>query len=157
MSKVRLADIPDMDAICELGREMHEQSVYAEIKPDEPKFRMFLAGLMGIKGGIVLVIVDDDDKPQGFIAGAMEELFYSRQRMATDIGVYVRESYRHLAPAMYKKFIAWAESKTRMSQITLGISSGIGDPERTGKMFESLGLSRVGGIFVKIVKRAARK
>jgi len=156
MSGIRLADIPDMDAICELGRELLSQSVYANIKPDDEKFRLFVAGLMGLKNGSVLVVVDDEDKPQGFMLGMVEELFFSRQRMATDLAVYVREGYRHLAPHMFKKFIKWAESKARMSQITLGISSGIGGEERTGKMYENLGLNRVGGIFVKIIERTVR-
>jgi len=153
MSGIRIADIPDIEEICTLGRELLAQSVYADIKPDESKFRLFVAGLMGNKAGTVLVVVDDNDKPQGFMIGMIDELFFSRQRMATDLAVYVREGYRHLAPRMFREFIKWAESKARVAQITLGISSGIGDAERVGRMYENLGLSQVGGIFVKRVKR----
>ena len=153
MNAIRTADIPDMDAICELASEMHEQSIYSDIKPDETKFRLFVAGIMGSKGGIVLLIVDEDDKPQGFLLGVLEELFFSRQRMATDLAVYVREGYRNLAPRLFKTFITWAESKSRVVQVTLGISSGIGDPERTGKMYEKLGFTQIGSINVKKVVR----
>jgi len=153
MSTIRLADIPDMDAICELASELLEQSIYNDIKPDETKFRLFVAGMMGSKGGIVLLIVDENDKPQGFLLGVLEELFFSRQRMATDLAVYVREGYRNLAPRLLKTFVTWAESKVRVAQITLGISSGIGDPERTCKMYEKLGFTQVGSINVKRVVR----
>ena len=151
MSGIRLGDIPDMAAIYKLGCELLSQSVYSNIKHDESKFKLFVAGLMGIKNGTVLVIVDDNDKPQGFLLGVVEELFFSRKRMATDLAVYVRKEYRHLAPKMFKEFIKWAESKSRMAQITLGISSGIGEPERVGKMYNSLGFTQTGGIFVKLV------
>lgn len=150
MSGVRLADIPDIKEIYKLGKELLELSVYSNIKDDEVKFKTFVAGLMGIKTGTVLVIVDDDDKPQGFMLGIVEELFFSKKRMATDLAVYVREGYRHLAPKMFKEFIKWAESKSRMAQITLGISSGIGDTERVGKMYNSLGFAQTGGIYVKL-------
>lgn len=153
MATIRKADIPDMDAICELARELLEKSIYNSIKPDDAKFRMFVAGLMGNKGGIVLVIVDRNDVPQGFLIGILEELFFSRQRMATDLAVYVRDGYRNLAPRLFKTFIEWAESKSRVAQITLGISSGIGDPERVSKMYENLGFAQVGSINVKKVVR----
>jgi len=144
-----------MDAICELANELLKQSIYSDIKPDETKFRLFVAGIMGSKGGIVLLIVDENDKPQGFLLGVLEELFFSRQRMATDLAAYVREGYRNLAPRLFKTFITWAESKARVAQITLGISSGIGDPERTCKMYEKLGFAQVGSINVKRVVRAS--
>jgi len=73
MSGIRLADIPDMADIVDLGRELLEASVYAGLKPDEQKFKMTIAGLMGHKKGIVLVVVDDNNKPQGFLAGITDE------------------------------------------------------------------------------------
>ena len=34
MSGIRLGDIPDMDAICDLATELQEMSSYAGIEPD---------------------------------------------------------------------------------------------------------------------------
>ncbi len=149
MSGIRLADIPDIDAICKLGEELLADSVYKDIKPDPQKFRMFLAGMMGNNKGIVLVVTDDHDRPQGFLIGMIEELFFSKRRMATDLAVYIRKEYRNLGGSLIKRFINWAESKPRVVQIMLGISSGSGDFDRVGAMYESFGLSRVGGIYVK--------
>ena len=148
MAHVRLADIPDIDAIVELGRELLSKSVYQGIKPDEQKFKVTVAGLIGHKRGVVYVIVDDDNKPQGFFLGMVEELFFSSKQYATDLAVYVRDGYRNLAPRMYNKFIAWAKNKPKVVEITLGVSSGIGDTERVGDLYEKLGLSRVGGLYL---------
>ena len=153
MSKVRIADIPDMKSIVELGYELLEKSTSNGIKVDESKFKMLVAGMIGSKKGIVYVVVDDNDVPQGFLLGMIDELFYSPQRFATDLATYVREEYRHLAPRMYKKFIAWAKSKPKVVEITLGISSGIGDTERVGKLYEKLGFSRMGGLYMTQVKK----
>lgn len=147
MSGIRLGDIPDMNEIQELGLELLEQSVYEGVKPDIPKFRTTVAGLMGSNKGIVLLVVDDQGSPQGFLLGIIDSLFWSQSRYATDIAVYVREGFRHLAPRLFQEFIEWAKSKPRVAHITLGLSSGIGEPDRVGRMYERFGLNRVGGIY----------
>ena len=152
MSGIRLGDVPDIDAIAELALELQDQSVYAGIKPDHQKFRRMVAGMMGDKTSRVLVVVDDDDKPQGFFIGLVEEFFFSRQRYGTDIAIYVREGFRHHAPAMCKKFIQWAGSKPRVVRIMFAVSSGFGNPGRVGRMYQSLGMSPCGGIYSKEVQ-----
>lgn len=151
MSGIRLGDVPDIDAICELATELQEHSTYAGIKPDRAKFRLLVANMMGDRTSRVLVVVDDNDKPQGFLIGLVEELFFSRYRYGTDLAVYVRKEFRHLAPAMFKQFITWAESKPRVVRIMFGISSGFGNPARVGRMYQSLGLLPCGGIYSKEV------
>lgn len=151
MSGVRLADIPDIDALCELGRELLEQSVYAGIKPDEYKFKTLLAGLMGSKNGTVLVVTDDDNQPQGFLLGMVDELFFSREKYATDLAVYARKAYRQYVPAMYRRFVKWASNRPKVVQISMGISSGIGDAERIGRMYELMGFDRTGGLYARRV------
>jgi hypothetical protein len=153
MSGIRLGDIPDMDAICDLATELQGQSLYDGIEPDPTKFKMLVANMMGDKTSRVILIVDDDDKAQGFMLGMVEEFFFSRRRYATDIAVYVRKGYRHLAPSMYRKFIDWAITKPRVDRIMFGLSSGIGNPNRVGEMFvNSFGMMSCGGIYMKEVK-----
>lgn len=149
MSGIRLGDIPDMDAITELGEELLSQSVYADCAMDRQKFRTLVAGMMGSKHTVVLLVVDDNDKPQGFLLGLIDDLFWSRKRYATDLAFYIRKGYRHLAPRVIKRFMAWAKKKPRVAHISMGIASGMGDLDRVGKMYESLNMSRVGGIYYK--------
>jgi hypothetical protein len=151
MSGIRLGDIPDIDAICDLASELLEQSAYEGVKPDPEKFRRLVAGMMGDKTSRVLLVVDDDDKPQGVLLGLVEEFFFSRRRFGSDIAVFVRKGFRHLAPRLYREFITWAESKPRVDRIIIGVSSGIGNHARIGKMFNQLNLSSVGGIYMKEV------
>jgi hypothetical protein len=153
MSGIRLGDVPDISSIWSLAIELRDQSCYAGIKADKEKFTRLVAGMMNDKTSRVYVIVDDQDKPQGFLLGLVEELFWSRSRYGTDLAVYVREGYRHLVPRMYRQFIAWAESKPRVVRIMFGLSSGIGTEERTGRMYNQLGLTQVGGIFSKEVAK----
>jgi len=148
MSGIRIADIPDMKALCELAQELLDQSFYADIKPDEQKFKTTMAGLMGHKRGIVLVVVDDDDKPQGFLAGIVDEYAFSRYRYATDMWTYIRKSYRRHAFRLYSKFIDWAKAKPRVVMIELAMSSGNTGYDRWCKLMERLGFNRVGSLFM---------
>lgn len=147
MTCVREAKIDDVSQIHALAKELLEQSVYSGIKMDDTRFRTICAHLIGSKSGCVLV-VDDEGSVQGFMMGLIDQLFFSRSRYATDLAVYVREAYRSYAPWMFRRFVNWARSKPLVAEITLGISSGIGDTERTGKMYQTLGFQPVGGLYV---------
>ena len=140
MSGIRLANIPDIDEICKLSSEFLAQSVYKDIPPDESKYRLFVAGLMGMKKGAVWVAVDDDDKPQGFLLGLVDTFFFSKYRYGTDVAVYVRDGYRHMAPRLFNEFMAWAAAKPRVKHITLGTSSGLGNADRVCKTYSRRGL-----------------
>lgn len=151
MSGIRIGSISDIKDIVTLGRELLEQSVYRDVKPDWPAFQLLVANMMGSSKGTVLLVVDDNDRPQGFLLGMIDTLFFSRDRYGTDLALYVREGYRNLAPMLLKRFITWAKSKPRVKHITMGLASGIGDPSRVGRMYEALGLSQVGGIYFQKV------
>lgn len=147
MSGIRLADIPDVRRIYELGLELLESSAYQGIKYDEVKFKTFVAGLIGSKNGRVLVVVDDNDVPQGFFLGIVDDLFFSRMRFATDMAVYITKGYRRYAYRLYKTFIQWAKTKPRMYEIMFAQSSGMGDHDRWCKLMIKLGLTQQGSIY----------
>ena len=148
MSRVRLADIGDIKRIHELAKELLEQSVYAGIKMDDTQFKRTVASLIGSKTGAVFVVVDDDDMVHGFLLGIIDTLFFSKARYATDLATYVRAEFRMFAPFMFRRFVTWAKSKPNVAEITLGISSGIGDTGRVGRMYERIGFQPVGGLYV---------
>ena len=147
MSGIRLGDLPDMTKIVELGMELLENSDYHGIKPDKLKFRKLVGSMMVSKRGRVWVVVDDDDKPQGFLLGMVDELFFSRSMYATDIAVYIREGYRQHAFKLYKNFIDWALLKPKVVDVSLAKSSGIIGLEEWEKLMEYLGLHKVGSLY----------
>lgn len=148
MSGIRLADIPDVNPILELGYELLNESEYVGVKMDDSKFKMTIAGLIGHKRGIVLAVVDDNNVAQGFIAGIVEEYGFSRARFATDMWTYIRKPYRRYAYRLYKRFIAWAKTKPRVAYIEMAQSSGGDGYESWCKLMEILGFKKVGSIYM---------
>ena len=153
MSKVRLADISDINAIVELGRELLAGSVYSDLKPDEMSFKMLLAGLMGNRKGVVLVVVDDDNQPQGFLVGITDQYGFSRATYATDIYTYIRKPYRKHAFRLYNKFITWAKTKPRIAFIELAQSNGNGNYNRWCLLMERLGFIKNGSFYLMQVNK----
>ena len=152
MSGIRLGDVTDIPAIWSLAVELQKETPsYSGIPPSKEKFTRLVANMMHDRTCRVTVVVDKDNKVQGFLLGIIEEFFWSTRRYATDMAVYVRAGFKHHVPRLFREFITWAESKPRVVRIILGLSSGIGTERRTGKMYTKLGLSNVGGIFMKEV------
>ena len=147
MSGIRLADIPDMQRIYELGLELLEASSYRGIKHDQQKFKTLVAGLMGSKQGRVLVVVDDNDVPQGFLIGVIDEYFFSHYKLASDLATYIRNGFERYAFRLYKTFIDWAKTKPKVMDITFAHSSGMGDFDRWCRLMEKLGLTRNGSFY----------
>ena len=81
MSGVRMADMPDVKAILKMAHELLSDSAYKGIKMDERKFKLCCAGLIATKNGQVFVIVDDNDEPQGFLMGVIDELFFRSSKI----------------------------------------------------------------------------
>ena len=145
---VREARIDDINDIHTLALELVSESVYKGIPMDDQQFKRMVATSIGSRSSIVFVVVDSNDKPVGFLIGMVEQLFWSRKKFASDLCTYVRPEARHVGGFMVRRFIRWAKKMPGVVEVTLGLSSGIGDTERIGMMYERMGLSRVGGLYV---------
>ena len=57
-------------------------------------------------------------------------------------------SYHDLLKMSETDFISWAKNNPGVKEIMLGTTSGIGDTERTKKLYERMGVVRIGDTFV---------
>lgn len=144
---IREATTDDIGAIIDLGGELEEQSsTIANIDP--LKARKNLAFFMNSKRCLVLV-AEHNEEVVGFIVGGIEELWYSQAQSVTDVAFYVRPRYRVYGPGLVKRLRAWGKQFPKVQDITLGISSGLESVQRTGQLYERLGLKPAGGIFIQ--------
>lgn len=145
---VREARIDDINEIHKLAQELVSESVYNGIPMDDRQFKHMVASSIGNRSAVVFVVVGASDEPVGFLVGMVQQLFWSKKKFASDLCTYVRPEARHVGGFMVRRFIRWAKKMPGVVEITLGLSSGIGDTERIGMMYERMGLSRVGGLYV---------
>jgi len=148
MYKVREAKFEDLLKIHELAKELLENSVYRGIEMDDTKFKRIVVMLMSSKLGKVFVVVDAADVPVGFLVGMVEDLFFSKKKYATDLCIYVKDEARAYGAFLVQRFVQWAKTIPSVVEITMGISSGIGDIDRVGEMYKKIGFTHTGGLYV---------
>jgi hypothetical protein len=153
--RTRRGDVQDVKRIHELGKELMG-SVYPGMKMNDVKFKTTVANCMFSKSGCCFVVVDESDVPAGFILGVIDTPFYSDQRFATDLAFYVRPEARSYGAWLASRFINWGKSVPGVTEITMAISSGIGDVDRIGRMYEKKGMRRMGGLYTMRVQSAGK-
>lgn len=144
---IREATTKDIAEIIRLGEELRETSPFvANINPQ--KARKNLAFFINSKRCLVLV-AEHHGEVVGFIVGGIADSWFSDQQMVTDTAFYVRPKYRSYSVGMVKRLRSWGMQFPKVREITLGISTGLDPDERTGRLYEHLGLTRVGGMFTQ--------
>lgn len=142
---IRDATLADIDALVDLARFFVPKVGAATLS--EKRFRPEICKLIKAENSMVL-IAEHENAIVGCLIGQLGRVWYSDDLYATDLGFVVRPEYSGLyAWLMAKKFIRWAKSDKRVVEVTMQISSGLGDTERVGKMYESLGLKHMGGCY----------
>lgn len=142
---IRRATIEDFPQWSELCQRLLAKTPYAGIPPDMPTAAKLYGQCINSKLGCVLVA--DHGRLTGTILGVAQELWWSRKRYATDLLFYSESPGDGLK--LLRGFLTWAWSLPSVVEVTLGQSSGL-DIERTGILYERVGLTRMGSIYTKM-------
>jgi hypothetical protein len=151
--KVREAKHTDILAIAECAERLIGESYYAGIDIDMPMSKQLALRMISEKLSFVQVIVSeptgdyDTSYCHGFMLGAVQQLWFSRARYATDLLTLVDKTAEGYGAIMIRRFIAWAKKQPKVVDITMGVGSAMGDSDRVGELYEGLGLARLGGIY----------
>lgn len=77
-----------------MARKFYKESPYQGIPINEKKFRNVIEHIMGNDLCLVLLLVTDRDEPVGMIAGHINEMIFSTDRMASEVVWWVDPEYR---------------------------------------------------------------
>ena len=143
---IRNAQVADLPALLALAKRLIVKSPYSDVPIDTLTFGSTLGQCIQSAFGFAVAAVHDE-KITGFMLAAAMPLWFSKHRSATDFVTYAEtpgDGYR-----MMRRFVAWAWSIPNVIEITLAQSSGI-DIERTAKLYELIGLHRVGNLYTAV-------
>lgn len=147
---IRPAKTDDITQMIALGEKLRGQSPF--VRAINPlKARKNLAFFISSKRCCVLV-AEHKGAIVGFIVGGLEDNWYSDEQTVSDVAFYVEPRYKVYAAGLVKKLRAWGSQFPKATDFLLGISSGVDGAERTGKLYERLGMTRTGGIYAQILK-----
>ncbi|SMG60161.1 GNAT family N-acetyltransferase [Cedecea sp. NFIX57] len=143
---IRPAGISDIPEVIRLSETMHQESRYRELPYSGQKFAALLRRLIDSPDGMVAV-AEKNGRIVGAIAAVITEHYFADAHISYELGLYVEKAHRGTLAGyrLAKEYIEWAKSKG-VDQIDMGITTDI-DEERTGKMYERLGLKHVGIVF----------
>ncbi len=108
---VRLANPDDVPVIVDLMREFHRDSPYKAVIFDKNKSKNFILGV--IKGNVrdhICLVALRENTPIGFIVGAIGETPFSTDKIASELGWFVRKEARGTKASylLFKAYEDWA-------------------------------------------------
>jgi hypothetical protein len=139
-----LADLPGMRACAE---RCHAKSVYSTVPKDVGEFAHTVGQCISNAYGFAMVAMNTNGEITGLMLGGAVPLWFSRKRYATDIITYCETPGDGVR--MMKAFMNWAWTFPNVIEVTLAQSTGL-DIERTGKLYERLGLEHVGALYTAV-------
>ena len=145
---IRVATEADIPRIVELGQQMHDESpFYCDIAYDTGKVSAAMKQL--INGAGVIFLYETGGEIRGGMAGYMGEFWFSSERLASDLALFIHPDHRHgmIAVKLTLAFHAWAK-QLGARRVQMGITTGV-HTEDTGKLYRSLGMSDSGNLFKK--------
>jgi len=132
----------DRDAVLSLFRDFHGESWYRDYDFSEDKFNVLWNAIM-TSPEYFMVIATDNDVPVGYMAGMMAEHFFGHDRMAIDLGLYIKPEYRgdpKVPRDMIECFHCWA-TDCGAKEMIVGATSGIKEGSIV-RFYERLGFEQ---------------
>ena len=144
---IRVAENKDVSRIMELAKEAHKESI-SRFVPLDPKILRTNIQVCVLSAEHLVMVVELDGRIEGVLIGVTHRLWYSKKKQATDLFFYVTVEGIGWGAKLMRRFISWAKDNRGVKEIMLGTTSGIGDVERTNKLYERMGAVRIGDTFV---------
>jgi len=144
---IREAEFKDITGVISVVKDAHSKSISSSVPLDPKILRNNLQVCILSREHYVLV-VELNGSIEGAFIGVTHQIWYSRKKQATDLFFYVTEKGTGWGAKMMRRFITWASEDGGVKEIMLGINSGIGDPDRTKKLYERMGAVKIGDSFV---------
>lgn len=146
---IRSPTYVDIETLLDLGAEMHKESAYAFLPYDRDKVRGLIIEYIEDNDTRCGLIAENDGRVIGMIGGYLIGYCFCNETLVSDEVLFVRSDRRGEITAMrlIRGLQQWARDRGAR-ELCLGISTNV-HTETTGKFYERLGFTHVGGIYKK--------
>jgi len=145
---IRTATLNDIPSIIGIGQKIINKSSTYNVKVNPDKAAYMIRRSINDKKMEVFVSVKAD-QVVGFLIALKDEYWFAKKHYATDLAFCVLPEHADQGVWLLRRFIRWCK-KQKIESIQLGLSTGLDPKGRTGKLYESHGLTLVGGIYATI-------
>jgi len=154
--QIRPFERKDFDRLLELAEEMRLESLsFRDCPIDRDKLLVIGEATINTPETYFGVVAEKHGEIIGFMIGFCAEEYFSLNKTASDLALYVipKERGGHAAYAILLRFKSWTK-KRGAKTVSLGITTGV-EVERTKKLYKALGFKEIGPIFRKSYESAA--
>ena len=137
----------DITGIIKVVQEAHDKSI-SKIVPLDVKTLRKNIQICILSSEHLVLVVELDEEIEGAFIGVTHQLWYSRKKQSSDLFLYVTEKGTGFGANLMRRFITWSKNNPGVKEIMLGVSSGIGDPDRVKQLYQRMGAIRVGDNFI---------
>ena len=144
--KIRKGTPADIEPFVKLGKVMHEESAFSNVKWNQAKVMKFGAVAVAHKDFCTWV-ADDNGVPVAMVIAQIVPYYFSDELRLCDHLWYIDKNYRgsDLAKQLIDKLVEFAKEKG-VKEIYSGVSTGI-DIYKPHALLESKGFEHLGGLF----------
>ncbi len=145
---VRPATVEDLPAIADMARRMHDEApAYRDWLYDAEKVKVLLRTLLD--SGACLLVSEHDGIVRGGIAGICTTHWFSTEKIATDLALFIDREYRNGTTAirLIHGFVEWARL-VGAKRVSMGITTGV-NPDSSARLYVAAGLHAQGVVFSK--------
>jgi len=144
---IRPAQHPDTDELLDLGARMHAESAYAFLPYDRDKVRRLIVDYIEDTDTRYGRVAEKDGSIIGMIGGYLVDYYFCDASLVSDEVLFVGPGHRGgmAAVRLIRGLERWAADRGAR-EICLGISTNV-HAETTGRLYERLGFTFVGGIY----------
>ena len=147
---IRAITKEDVHSCIALGQDMHNESAYSAISFDSNSLVGVAYNVLNDPNWFGAVAVKED-QVIGMMIGFISEYWFSNEKFASDLCVYIVPEYRGSSAALrlMNLYTKWAVSKP-IREIRIGETTRV-NPEATAKFYKKLGFVEGGTLFVRPV------
>ena len=143
---IRDATLKDIPELIGFLKPFHDNGGYKDISINEKvaktNLQMMLSSPMH-----KIWLVERDGEICAALGVVSTELWFTKRHFATNLFLCSNNKGKGSAGFLLRKFKKWVDSRPIIKDVTLGVTSEIGDTKRVGKLYQAVGFKRLGGLY----------
>jgi|TARA_Y100000310_G_scaffold279895_1_gene299299 N-acetylglutamate synthase-like GNAT family acetyltransferase len=143
---IRDATLKDIPELIEFLKPFHDEGGYMDISIDAKVMKINLQNMLSSPMHKIWV-VERDGEICASLGVVSTEIWYSKRHYATNLFLCSNNKGKGSAGFLLRKFKKWCDSRPIIRDVTLGITSEIGDIKRVEQLYQAIGFKRLGGLF----------
>ena len=148
--KWRFLEPKDFEWMLDVSKEHHKESDWSEVEYSEDKVKGYITTALK-DPNYFAIIVEEDDKRIGFMAGRILEYSFSKKTFARELDLYVEPKHRNGMAGIFmmKKFIEWAKNN-KAREVHFEPSVNGGSVDKYDAFAKKLGMNKEPNYRIKL-------